>query len=479
MNKLYRFYPHLIFATGIVLRVIPVWRDALWYDENFTLLVARLPWDRFMQAIAGDVHPPLFYLLLRPLAMADWLPVWTLRLPSVAFSIGALFLFWKIMNERCLWHRNAMLALAIFALLPQQIYYAQEARMYAMLTFLVMAAWLAIIMEKWVLLGFLASALLWTHNYGPLYITALFVAGVVFRPRTFFPMFLAFGLAALSWIPWVSVLIRQMSEISGNYWILPLGVDTVIRTISFIVFIQSTNLGANILNASVFLGWLIFSLVYFWRNRDEEQSLPEIAIAFLPWILSIVISIFYQPIVLFRALVPCGAFLVLLLVRPLGWEMLRSARSKVLALIFIAPALLINAAGYYVYPEAIKDYANQIKTLAHYINANSGPEDIVLHAGDSSWINMVPYMPDVRHIKLSGCGSVAGGLSDQTRQALGEVQGTLEGQNYRRAWIMTLETPMTPTCESQMLGKYIADTEPLFCIRDDVLIRTCLYLVKP
>ena len=66
-------------TLGILLRIVPIWAQPTWYDENFTILLARLPLDRLLQATAGDVHPPLWYLICWPLAHLPSQPLWGWR----------------------------------------------------------------------------------------------------------------------------------------------------------------------------------------------------------------------------------------------------------------------------------------------------------------------------------------------------------------------------------------------------------------
>ena len=129
------FTPYVLFLTpGIILRIIlaanPEW---LWYDESFSVLVARLPWARLLDATAHDVHPPLYYALLKV-----WLGLWPATVPveiaarslSLVLSLAGVWLFHRVLvrvripaNER----RTALL-LAVYA--PSLIYHSAEARMY-------------------------------------------------------------------------------------------------------------------------------------------------------------------------------------------------------------------------------------------------------------------------------------------------------------------------------------------------------------
>ena len=54
----------LVTLVGGWLRFHGLGHESLWYDEAASLLQARLPVRTLLQAVAQDVHPPLYYLLL-------------------------------------------------------------------------------------------------------------------------------------------------------------------------------------------------------------------------------------------------------------------------------------------------------------------------------------------------------------------------------------------------------------------------------
>ena len=80
-------------GLALILGLAPLARlahQSFWYDELFTLFVARQPWRAvFDQASSDGFTPPLYYLLVK-LLLEIGLPSAALRLLSVAF--GALFL---------------------------------------------------------------------------------------------------------------------------------------------------------------------------------------------------------------------------------------------------------------------------------------------------------------------------------------------------------------------------------------------------
>jgi len=69
-RKLSRFRasPYALLLGPLLLSFcVKVWlinSRGLWLDETYSAFVAKLPFFQLLRFAAGDVHPPLFYLLL-------------------------------------------------------------------------------------------------------------------------------------------------------------------------------------------------------------------------------------------------------------------------------------------------------------------------------------------------------------------------------------------------------------------------------
>ena len=99
--------------------------------------------DMFSYLRDADAHPPLDYLLRDPLARAG-ASAFVFRAPSLVFSVGALALFAWWMRTRAV---AGVVATALFALSGFAVAYGSEARMYALLQLLGVAA--AMTAESW------------------------------------------------------------------------------------------------------------------------------------------------------------------------------------------------------------------------------------------------------------------------------------------------------------------------------------------
>jgi hypothetical protein len=468
--------PLFLAAIGILLRIIPVWAMRTWYDENFSILLARLPIPRLLTATAGDVHPPLWYLLCWPLAHIPGIPAWMIvRLPSVLASIATLWVWWQLLRGVDFRPRVRLVAFGLFCLLPQQIYYAQEGRMYALLTLLVLSAWLCIVLREWVWLAVATALMLYLHNYGLFFAASLWLAALVYDRRTWRTLTLAMTAGGLAYIPWFIVLLRQMSEIHGSYWMIAVSLASVLSDLAHVYFVI-INVPSEMLGIAVFYGVLTWVLISALRRRT--LNLPAVILAILPVTLAAVVSATWQPVMLSRALIPSGAFIVLLLAE--ATEKMQP-RPLLLLSIFCIPALAVNLAGTalkYLWVDTVVE-----KTLAMYemIDDQWQEGDLLYYADGGVFVTGTVYFHNVDNaLALEMCGPVRGGLTRATWDALGVISGPLPEHVDGRIWAVTAETPFNPGCEQDYLREHgLLDNSPLACGQDNELVRSCVYLVEP
>ena len=131
-------------AVGIVFRLLWSARNGASFDESFTAMIGRHSLSGVFDALRnGDSHPPLDYLMRAPLARMG-AGDWGMRLPSLFFSAAALAIFAWWMRDRGV---GGIVAVGLMAVSPFQIMYGGEARMYALLELLGVAA--GMLAERW------------------------------------------------------------------------------------------------------------------------------------------------------------------------------------------------------------------------------------------------------------------------------------------------------------------------------------------
>ena len=133
-----------IVVVGVALRLWRSTTNGLTFDESYTAIVSRRPLGSLLDYLRHtDLHPPLDYILRMPLGHAG-ASDFALRLPSVVFSSAALALFAWWMRKRG-W--VGVIATVLVAVSTFQLIYGGEARMYALLQLVGVAA--AVIGERW------------------------------------------------------------------------------------------------------------------------------------------------------------------------------------------------------------------------------------------------------------------------------------------------------------------------------------------
>ncbi len=128
-----------ITLLGLILRVIHLDLQPLWWDEGYSLFFATRDLATMLERTSLDIHPPLYYALLQVWMVFAGKSEIAVRLLSVAIGTATIPLLYA-MARRIFGTRAALLAACALALAPFHIYYSQEVRMYGLVTLLCLAS---------------------------------------------------------------------------------------------------------------------------------------------------------------------------------------------------------------------------------------------------------------------------------------------------------------------------------------------------
>ncbi len=232
----------------------------IWYDELFTVGLAEHSYGELVRLTAADVHPPLYYCMVKlfadlcklimpgagtiiPAKLVSVLPYFLLLLYAVTFMRKRFGLFVSGMFLFCV---TAM---------PQLSAYTVEMRMYGWALLFVTAAFLhayalvksyvnqgaetgkigadnAVKRQKrahtlhaaaFVLYGLAAA---YTQYFACVAVVMVYLCLLLvfwIRDRRRIKEWLIYaGISAIAYVPWLFALAGQLSAVSENYWILPL-----------------------------------------------------------------------------------------------------------------------------------------------------------------------------------------------------------------------------------------------------------------
>lgn len=128
----------------MALRFYQLTAAAIWGDEGSSLLLSEYAVDDLWFHAAHDVHPPLYFFVLR-----EWIElfgdgIWSIRSMSAIPGVVAVGLgIW--LTRQLSSRRAAVLAGILLALFPTAVRYSQEVRMYSLLAVWLLGATLALV----------------------------------------------------------------------------------------------------------------------------------------------------------------------------------------------------------------------------------------------------------------------------------------------------------------------------------------------
>lgn len=133
-----------ILALAMALRFYQLTASAIWGDEGSSLLLSEYAVGDLWFHAAHDVHPPLYFFLLRGWIELFGDSIWSIRGMSAIPGVVAVGLgIW--LTRQLSTRRAAVLAGILLALLPTAVRYSQEVRMYSLLGVWLLGATLALV----------------------------------------------------------------------------------------------------------------------------------------------------------------------------------------------------------------------------------------------------------------------------------------------------------------------------------------------
>ena len=228
-----------VLIIALCVRFYSITVPVIWYDEAYSVLLARETPARIWALTALDVHPPLYYVLLHYWGMAWGDSAGAARGLSVLADVGSVLLGIQLMRLVAT-RRATWMAALLLALLPVSVRYSQEVRMYTLLGFWLMAATVALVcwartpgQKRWpCLYVLLMSAAFYTHYFaaGCVLVHWLFWwraradHAASLSPRAWC---LANAAIVLLFVPWLPNLLEQLSA-GVAAWIEPVTVQAAL-----------------------------------------------------------------------------------------------------------------------------------------------------------------------------------------------------------------------------------------------------------
>lgn len=332
--------------AGAALRLYRLGGKSIWLDEAFSLAISlRDLTETLRLVVLTDTHPPLYYLLLNLWLAGGNGEGWA-RLLSLLFSVASIPVMYRLAAVLFDDERAGVAAAAILALSPFQVWYAQEVRMYAMLTFLVLvSAYFLILALKrsgvvhW--LGYILATTLaiYTDNGALWYALAVGAFCAAFHRRLrhrLLPLALSFAAIGLLYAPWVPDLLGQARRVTEGFWLPAPSFRTVLSTLLDFNSFQLPWMAPSVV-------YMVAIFVFAYIVPEEGWRRPFLSLWFLaPLAVSLLVSL-RQPIFLSRNLMAASLAYYLILAGTVA--KFKGTRTAALLLAPLLAMNLISIAG--------------------------------------------------------------------------------------------------------------------------------------
>ncbi len=279
--------------------------QSVWFDEAYSITLAKSSWRDLLAFTAADAHPPLFYVLLKLWSAISFNELW-LRLLSALMMSGAV-LTMLILVEKIFGKKIALLTMPFLLFAPFLLRYGFEIRMYALAVLLAVLStiFLADLLHKatrgrWILYGILVALGMLTLNW----MIFVFLAQLIFLVINFVKRYKVSGgsshgfwrqlvhqdffksyiLAIILYLPWSYFAVLQLMHSASSGVETMLGPAEVVNVLSF-AFLYLPNSWLN--NASDFIllcasAIAIFVIIKVWNKfNTRERSFAKLSLFML------------------------------------------------------------------------------------------------------------------------------------------------------------------------------------------------------
>ncbi len=332
-----------VFAS-LFLLILACQSKDVWYDETFSLGLARHSIKELILLTAKDVHPPLYYLILK-IAMIIFPGSATAAkiisvIPVIIIICISNYFFAKEFS-----YKSSILFTLLFLSMYAVFEYSVEIRMY---TWCMLFCMLCCICSYYIykynnLKSYLLYVLFAEFGAYCQYWTAfgiainfILISIVCFRKnkKSIKNILITAAIGILFYLPWAKVVISQLSEVSGEYWIPKV---TTLDVIEYILF-ELPMTGILKISSILLIGYLLKRTISGIKNNDNISKF-NFACFITPFILiacATIISIIVRPVFQTKYALPLSCFVLFYIVISFN----EVKKKKIFNLIIVCSCLL-------------------------------------------------------------------------------------------------------------------------------------------
>ena len=384
----------LILILAFVIRLAGISSRPIWYDEAFSILISEQGPSAILNGTlavdsdssAAEEHPPAYYFILWGWIQTFGNSLIAVRMLSIIISLGIIFCIYQI-TTHLFDPPTALTAALISAILPFQIHYGQEIRMYVLLTFWLCLATLAFLNRQWIFFSVAAALAQYTHNLAAIYLIPLAFTPIFQKDwKTLRSLTLAGFASIIMYSPWLIHIPAQISKVTNSFWIERPGIEKLFTLI--LIYLPDLPLPNNLLLPALFIATLTITLAAYQTYRAMKKDLTQaqnglwlVYLSFTPPLLLLLMSQI-SPMYVERALLPSHAIFCIWL----AWaftkaKLPRSVQIFAFTMIFISAVI-----GFYQHIAFNGFPYGPFDRINKSIQTRLQPGDVIIHSNKLSYL---------------------------------------------------------------------------------------------
>ena len=319
----------LSFIIFIYMLATPINHLILHVDEYFTLSIINFNVNDLISVTAADVHPPLYYLILKFAMNVFGLfgisshNLFAVRLVSIIpYPIIMIISYLKIRKDYG-WLTAGLFTLSL-GVMSEFFLYFLIARMYswAILFLLIAFIYTKDIFKTgkkryWAIVTVASVLCAYTHYFAAISAVCLYlilIYYVIFKNRSQIKnLCISIATAILLYGYWISVLLSQLDAVHHGFWVPRVKFDSLVQSLGYYAYCKETLF-------AIFAILILLAIIFLFKKQLKEKHtldnfylLTGFAIYFGTILLALIVSLTFKPILLARYLMPAAAVLWLTL----------------------------------------------------------------------------------------------------------------------------------------------------------------------
>ena len=413
----------LIIVIGIIFILLPAFHSTIWFDESYSVAIAKHNFLDIWKITGNDVHPALYYWMLHIIYLIFGSNILIYRIFSV-LAIILLGIIGYTHIRKDFGAKTGIIFSFLTYFLPVMNTYAQEIRMYSWSCLLVTL--MAIYgyrlykniknkeeMKKQnknlIIFGILSIACCYIHYY------ALATAGLINfflliyliknrkENKKIFRNFIILAIIQIIlYIPWLIYLKGQVEHVDGGFWI-SFGISTLVEVPSFqfrrqldtnFVFDANTII-ALILSLAmyIYIGYRVYK-----AKKEKEEMKPGILAMIIYGL--VIIAVLFISLLMMQSILFARYLLVItgIYIFALAFFMAKE-KNKIITIIICTIILILGIISNI--PNIQMNYYSGNKEVYEYLESKIEENDLIIYSNIGNGGVVAAYFPENKQYFLN------------------------------------------------------------------------------